>query len=173
MTEVHGLAGRVMISHAYALGAFAAADLHALADRLARLQISIMSCAPAHFMAPPLAMLRSRGVNVCSGSDNVRDTWSPMGNGDMLDRARLIAMRFGWRKDEQLADAFDIVSQGGAKALDLGASYGIAPGCDANLLLLPATSVAEAVVSCPQARTVISRGRIVARDGVFSPGELA
>ncbi|SFN48825.1 amidohydrolase family protein [Variovorax sp. OV329] len=167
MTEAHGLAGRVVISHAYALGAFAPAELYPLADRLARAGISIMSCAPSHFMAPPLAMLRSRGVNVCSGSDNVRDTWSPMGNGDMLDRARLIAMRFGWSKDEQLADAFDIVTHGGAKALGLGERYGIAPGCDADLLLLPAESIAHAVVSCPLERTVIRRGRVVARDGVL------
>lgn len=167
MTEAHGLQGRVMISHAYALGAFAPEELHPLADRLARLGISIMSCAPAHFMVPPLAMLRNRGVNVCSGSDNIRDTWSPMGNGDMLDRARLIAMRFGWSKDEQLAAAFDIVSQGGAQALGI-ADYGLAPGCAANLLLLPAQNIAEGVVSAPLARTVISRGRVVARDGVFT-----
>lgn len=168
MTEAHGLAGQVVISHAYALGAFPAADLHPLADRLARLGISVMSCAPSHFMAPPLAMLRERGVNVCSGSDNVRDTWSPMGNGDMLDRARLIAMRFGWSKDEQLADAFDIVSQGGAKALGLGERYGIAPGCEANLVLVPAQNIAEAVVSCTQDRTVISRGQVVASGGTLS-----
>jgi cytosine deaminase len=166
MTEAHGLQGRVMISHAYALGAFAPEDLHPLADRLARLGISIMSCAPAHFMVPPLAVLRSRGVNVCSGSDNIRDTWSPMGNGDMLDRARLIAMRFGWSKDEQLAAAFDIVSHGGAQALGI-ADYGLAPGCAANLLLLPAQNIAEAVVSGPLARTVISRGRVVAQGGAF------
>ena len=172
MTEAHGLQGRVMVSHAYALGAFAPADLHPLADRLARLGISIMSCAPGHFTVPPLALLRSRGVNVCSGSDGIRDTWSPMGNGDMLDRARLIAMRFGWSKDEQLADAFAIVSQGGAQALGI-ADYGLAPGCAANLLLLPAQNIAEAVVSGPLARTVISRGRVVARDGVFSAASAA
>ena len=168
MTEAHGLAGQVMISHAYALGAFGAEQLHALADRLAQLGISIMSCAPSHYMAPPLALLRSRGVNVCSGSDNVRDTWSPMGNGDMLDRARLIAMRFGWSRDEQLADAFDIVTRGGAKALGLGERYGVAPGCEANLLLLPARSIAEAVVSCPLERTVIRHGRVVARGGALT-----
>lgn len=167
MTEAHGLQGRVMISHAYALGAFAPEQLHPLADRLARLDVSVMSCAPAHFVVPPLAMLRSRGVNVCSGSDNVRDTWSPMGNGDMLERARQIAMRLGWSRDEQLADAFDIVSQGGAKALGT-ANYGLAPGCDANLMLLPAENIAQAVVACPLERTVISRGQVVAQGGVFT-----
>lgn len=169
MTEAHGLLGQVMISHAYALGAFQAADLFSLADRLAALRISIMTCAPPNVTVPPVAMLRSRGVNVCSGSDGIRDCWSPMGNGDMLERAMLLALRFGWSKDEDLEAAFDVVSHGGARALGL-ASYGLEVGCVANLLILPAENVAEAVVQRSAQRTVISRGRVVARDGRFLSG---
>jgi cytosine deaminase len=167
MTQAGGLAGRVMISHAYCLGAFPLADLAPLADRLAELGISIMTCAPPHTTVPPVAWLRSRGVNVCSGSDGIRDAWSPMGNGDMLERAMLIALRFGWSKDEELAMAFDIVSAGGARALAIG-SYGLAAGCRANFVLLPAENLGAAVVDRSTRRTVISRGRVVARDGVFT-----
>jgi len=167
MTQAAGLAGRVMISHAYCLGAFPPADLAPLADRLAKLDISIMTCAPPHTTAPPVAWLRSRGVNVCSGSDGIRDAWSPMGNGDMLERAMLIAQRFGWSKDDELAMAFDIVSAGGARALGIEA-YGLAAGCRADFVLLPAENLAAAVVDRPSARTVISRGRVVARDGVYT-----
>jgi cytosine deaminase len=166
MTQSGGLEGRVTISHAYCLGAFPPADLATLADRLAELDISIMTCAPPHTTAPPVAWLRSRGVNVCSGSDGIRDAWGPMGNGDMLERAMLIALRFGWSKDEELAMAFDIVSAGGARALAIG-SYGLDPGCRANFVLLPAENLAAAVVDRPARRTVISRGRVVARDGVY------
>ncbi len=169
MTEAMGLQGQVLISHAYSLGAFPPADLCALADRLAELRISIMTCAPPHVTVPPVAMLRSRGVNVCSGSDGIRDAWSPMGNGDMLERAMLMALRFNWSKDEDLAAAFDVVSQGGARALGI-ADYGLDVGCQANLVLLPAENLAEAVVNRSLQRTVISRGRVVARDGVFLAG---
>ncbi|MGH8846296.1 MAG: amidohydrolase family protein, partial [Polaromonas sp.] len=144
MTEEMGLQGQVVISHAYSMGAFPPADLMPLADRLAALRISIMTCAPPQVTVPPVAMLRSRGVNVCSGSDGIRDAWSPMGNGDMLERAMLMALRFGWSKDEDLAAAFDVVSQGGARALNIPA-YGLEVGCQANLLLLPAENIAEAV----------------------------
>ncbi len=166
MTETHGLQGQVMISHAYCLGAFAPADLERLAERLAALRISIMTCAPPNVTVPPVAMLRGRGVNVCSGSDGIRDAWSPIGNGDMLERAMLLALRFGWSKDQDLEAAFDVVSHGGARALGI-ASYGLEVGCPANLLILPAENVAEAVVNRSAQRTVISRGRVVARDGVF------
>ena len=167
MTQAAGLAGRVMISHAYCMGAFPTADLAPLADRLAALDISIMTCAPPHTTVPPVAWLRSRGVNVCSGSDGIRDAWSPMGNGDMLERAMLIALRYGWSKDEELAMAFDIVSAGGARALGVE-SYGLAAGCRADFVLLAAENLAAAVVDRPAGRTVVSRGRIVARDGVYT-----
>lgn len=166
MTQAHGLQGQVVISHAYSMGAFPPADLHALADRLAALDISIMTCAPPHVTVPPVAMLRSRKVNVCSGSDGIRDLWSPMGNGDMLERAMLMALRFNWSKDEDLAAAFDVVTHGGAHALGLK-NYGLDVGCCANLLLLPGENIADAVLTRPHQRTVISRGRVVARDGVF------
>lgn len=166
MTEAHGLQGRVMISHAYSLGAFAPADITPLADRLAALQISIMTCGPAHFTVPPAGHLRSRGVNVCSGSDGIRDAWSPMGNGDMLERAMLLALRFGWSKDADIAAAFDIVTRGGARALGLE-NYGLEPGCTANFVVLPAENLPAAVLERSPKRTVISRARIVARDGVF------
>ncbi len=165
MTRARGLAGRVMISHAYSLGAFPPHDLLALAEQLAQLDISIMTCA-LHQAVLPVAMLRSRGVNVCSGSDGIRDAWSPSGNGDMLARASLLALRSDWNTDEDLAMAFDLVSAGGAHALGL-AGYGLAVGCQANLVLLPAENLAEAVVSHSPKRTVVSRGNIVARDGVY------
>ncbi|MDI1247188.1 MAG: amidohydrolase family protein [Rhodoferax sp.] len=169
MTDDQGMQGQVMISHAYALGAFPPADLHALADRLAELQISIMTCAPPHVTVPPVTMLRSRGVNVCSGSDGIRDAWSPMGNGDMLERAMLMALRFNWSKDEDLAAAFDVVTQGGAKALHIS-DYGLDVGCAANLMLIPGENLPDVVLNRSPKRTVISRGKVVAKDGVFMAG---
>ena len=166
MTHASGLQGKVMISHAYALGAFSNHELAPLADRLAALEISIMTCAPAHVSVPPVAMLRAHGVNVCSGSDGIRDAWSPMGNGDMLERAWIMAHRFGWSKDADLRMALDAVTTGGARALGIE-RYGLEPGCDANFVLLAAENLAEAVVSRSRRRTVISRGRVVARDGLF------
>jgi len=158
--------GRVVISHAYCLGSFAPETIEPLADRLAELGVSIMTCAPASVTVPPVAMLRRRGVNVCSGSDGIRDAWGPTGNGDMLERAWLLALRFGWSKDADLHAAFDVVTQGGARALGLS-GYGLQPGAMANLLLLPAENLAAAVVERSPLRTVVSRGRVVARNGIY------
>jgi cytosine deaminase len=84
----------------------------------------------------------------------------------MLERALLLALRFDWRNDEELASAFDSATVAGARALGL-AGYGLGPGHAANFILLPAENLSEAVVRRPQERIVVSRGKIIARDGRF------
>jgi cytosine deaminase len=163
-TKARGLAGKVMISHAYCLGMFPHARIEALGRWLAELRISLMTTAPADTTVPPVAFLKGLGVNICCGSDGIRDAWSPLGNGDMLERAMLMAFRFDWSKDEELASAFDSATFAGARAIGL-AGYGLAPGNAANFILVAAENVGDALARRPHQRTVISRGRIVARDG--------
>ena len=165
-TQASGLAGKVMISHAFCLGMVPTTRIEALGRRLADLRISLMTSALADISIPPVAFLKGLGVNVCCGSDGIRDAWSPFGNGDMLERAMLLAYRFDWEKDEELASALDSATVAGARALGLN-GYGLAPGHSANFILLPAENVGDAVVGRPQERTVVSRGRVVARDGRF------
>jgi cytosine/creatinine deaminase len=38
-------------------------------------------------------MLRAAGVPIFAGNDDIRDTWSPYGTGDMLKRAAIIGGR--------------------------------------------------------------------------------
>jgi len=105
---------------------------------------------------------------VFGGSDNIRDAWSPFGNGDMLERAMLIAYRANFRHDEELALAFDMVTAAAARVLALPA-YGLAVGGPADFLTVDASCVAEAVAGRPRRRLVVKAGRIIARDGVLLP----
>ncbi|MDH4569906.1 cytosine deaminase [Pseudomonas sp. BN414] len=165
-TDRHQLQGRVAISHAFCLGQARPARLQAIAERLAAQRISIVSTAPADIEVPPYLELEARGVNLCLGSDGIRDAWSPMGNGDMLERAMLLAFRFNLRRDEEIAACLRAATVNGARALGL-AHYGLEPGCHASGILLPVRNVAEAVVSRTHRRSVISKGRLIARDGHF------
>lgn len=155
--------GRVMISHAYCLGMAPWSQVRPLAERLAELGISLMSSAPADCPVPPFLTLHKTGVNLCLGSDGIRDAWSPMGNGDMLERAMLLAFRFDLNKDEELTTAFDAASLHGARALGLH-SHGLTLGSPADFLLLDAESLGEAVVARPS-RRVYRAGQLVAEHG--------
>ena len=92
-TIAAGLQGRVAVSHAFALGTIAPRLFEETADVLARAEVAIMTSCPPSAPVPPVNALRARGVTVFAGSDNIRDCWSPYGNGDMLDRAAIIAER--------------------------------------------------------------------------------
>jgi cytosine deaminase len=163
-TRALGMTGKVTVSHAFCLGDPDLALVDPLIAALAELDIAIMTTGPASRPAPPIAKLAAAGVRICSGSDGIRDTWGPYGNADMLERAMFLGLRNNFRKDEEVELAFDVVTHGGARVMGL-AGYGLDVGCVADLLIVPGAAITEAVVSRPAQRTVIKRGRVVARDG--------
>ena len=166
-TLAGGLQGRVVVSHAYGLGAIDDADFGRTAEALARAEVAVMTNAPGVGPMPPVLRLAAAGVTVFAGSDNIRDAWWPYGDGDMLDRAAVIGYRQGFFTNEDLAHAFAMVTDIPARVLGLD-RYGVAPGRVADLVLVHANSVAEAVLDHPRRRTVLKRGRLVARDGMLA-----
>ena len=165
-TEATGLQGKVAVSHAFALGSVSTDSVTRAADTLARAGVAIMSHGPGGATIPPLKLLREHGVEVFGGSDNIRDAWSPFGNGDMLDRAMQIGYRANFRHDEELAFAFDMVTAAGARVLGL-ADYGLRVGGRADFVAVEATTLAEAVATRKRRHLVVKSGRIVAMDGAL------
>lgn len=163
-TKASGLNGRVMISHAYCLGMIDAAELDAIGARLAELGISLMTTAPADVAVPPVARLTELGVNVCCGSDGIRDAWSPLGNGDMLERAFLTAFRFDWSRDSEFALALECATSRAAAAIGLP-GRGLAAGDVADFVMVDAVNPGDALCRRPQRRKVVRRGKLVSRDG--------
>jgi cytosine deaminase len=107
--------------------------------------------------------LTAHGVRVFCGSDNIRDAWSPFGNGDMLERASIVCDRQNFRSDADLEAAFALATD--APAAVLGRSNLLQVGAKADFLVLPAGSIAEAVASRPMDRAVFKNGVLVARGG--------
>jgi len=159
-----GMDGKVAVSHAYALGDISADALAGAGEKIAAAGVAIMTNAPGDHPFPPVAALRKAGVTVFAGSDNIRDSWWPYGDGDMLNRANMIGYRSGFYEDWELEAAYDLVSHAGAKALGLE-GYGIAVGAKADFVALRAEHVPEAVAAVPKDRTVYRAGREVARGG--------
>ncbi|MGY4506021.1 cytosine/adenosine deaminase-related metal-dependent hydrolase [Bradyrhizobium sp. GM24.11] len=163
-TRALGMEGHVAISHAYGLGDISADQLKTVADTLARSGVAIMTNAPGARPFPPILALRNAGVTVFSGNDNIRDSWWPYGDGDMLRRATTLGYRSGFNVDEELRVAFDVVTEAGAKALRLE-GYGLRVGAKADFVTLDAEHAPEAVVAVPQGRAVYKAGMLVALNG--------
>ncbi|MDX3810166.1 MAG: amidohydrolase family protein, partial [Bosea sp. (in: a-proteobacteria)] len=159
-----GMQGKVAISHAFCLGMPDADHARRLLDDLARERITLVTTAPAASPAPSVMACIKAGVVIAGGSDGVRDSWNPYGMGDMLERATLVGLCNNFRRDAEMELALDICTHGGAKVMGI-ADYGLAVGCNADLVILPGETLAEAIVERPADRTVVKRGRILARHG--------
>jgi cytosine deaminase len=165
-TEALGLHGKVAISHGFCLGDVTERERDALLARMAKLGVVLVTSAPPWRPGPRLWACGPPGVTVLGGNDGIRDTWSPYGNPDMLERAMLIGMRYNLRRDDEIEVALDTVTHAGARGCGFEA-YGLDVGCRADLVLVDAQTPAQAVVSRPVRQLVVAGGRIVARQGVL------
>ncbi len=159
-----GMRGRVVVSHAFCLGGVDAKRLDGLLQRLAALDVALLTTAPPSRPVPPLRACREAGVTLFGGNDGIRDTWTPYGSPDMLARAMMIGLRNDLRRDDEIGWVFDCVTTAAARACGF-ADYGLAPGARADLVLVAASGVAEAVAQRAPRRLVISGGTRVAREG--------
>ena len=163
-TRAAGLEGRITVSHGFSLGAATEDPFARTADAMAEAGVSLVTHGGGASPLPPVKALRERGVAVFAGNDDVRDPWSPFGNGDMLERAMLLAWRSGYRTDDDLAVAFDCAGAAGAAVLGHD-GHGLAVGGRADLFTIDAETLAEAVAQQPRRDLVLKAGRLVARGG--------
>ncbi|MBL8706338.1 MAG: amidohydrolase family protein [Rhodospirillales bacterium] len=163
-TRAAGLNGKVTISHGFCLGDLAESKQRETADLMAKAGVMLVTHGAAGLNLPPIALLRDMGVTVFAGNDDIRDTWSPYGNADMLERAALIGWRADFRRDDQVMIAWDLATASGARALGIP-DYGLAVGAAANFVTLCATCIPEAVAAHPPRHLVFHRGKVVAAHG--------
>ncbi|MDL2337519.1 MAG: amidohydrolase family protein, partial [Pseudomonadota bacterium] len=105
--------------------------------------------------------LMAAGLNVAFGHDCVMDPWYPLGSADMLEVAHMGLHVAQMTSPEQIEACFNAVTVNGAKVLGLE-RHDVAIGCDANLVLLQARSVVDAVRLRPNRLLVLRQGRMVA-----------
>jgi cytosine/creatinine deaminase len=166
-TRALGLGGKVTFSHGFCLGDITEKKAAAAAEMMAEAGVALVTHGAGGLTLPPLEMLRA-GVLVFAGDDDIRDTWSPYGTGDLVERAAIIGWKGDFRRDDQIETAFDLISAAGAKALGI-ADYGVEVGGAATLFTIPAGGIPEAVAAHPPRKLVLFNGHIVARGGAALP----
>jgi cytosine deaminase len=106
--------------------------------------------------------LLARGVNVVSSQDDVNDPYYPFGKPDQLEVALMMAHTAQLTLPHELEQVFDMVTTNAARAARLD-DYGLTPGARADLVVIEAPSVHEALRTQPPRRHVFSEGHEVAR----------
>ncbi|MEV6161120.1 amidohydrolase family protein [Streptomyces sp. NPDC052052] len=105
----------------------------------------------------PVRLLRAAGVRVAAGSGALRDVVNPVGRGDPLEAAYLLASQSGMRADE----AYDAVSSVARSAMGLP-EVRVEAGFPAELLAVRGEQL-SGVLSLAYSRVVVHRGRVVTR----------
>ena len=155
-----GYAGRVVVSHAFALGDRPLAEVQPVLDRMAETGVAVITAASGASPVPPARALWATGVTMGIGSDNVHDSWSPFGRGDVLEKAFLVAYRNNLRTDDGLQRTLAALTDVNARLLGLEPGK-IEPGAPADLVLVDAENGAEAVACHPPRLLVLRRGQVV------------
>ncbi|HEY0275906.1 MAG TPA: amidohydrolase family protein [Paenirhodobacter sp.] len=106
--------------------------------------------------------LMAAGVNVSLGQDCCMDPWYSMGSADMTEVAHMAVHvgQMGGIDDKH--QIYDAITGNSARTMGLQ-GYGLAPGCNADLVVLQATDVTEAIRLKPTRLYVLKSGKVISR----------
>lgn len=170
-----GLQGRVTASHTTAMHSYSNAYAHRLIRWMRRAGVHIITnpldnaVLQGRFDSYPIRRgftrvkeLLANGINVAIGHDSIMDPWYPLGIGDPI-QACFVMVHYGHMSGHQeFTTLLDMVTGRAAACFGL-ADYGLAEGCQADLVLFDAPTPMDVIRRMAVRLAVISRGRIVAR----------
>jgi cytosine/creatinine deaminase len=188
-TVKRGWQGRVCLGHMTKLAGLSPQALSTIAPAIKDAGISILAlpASDLYMMArqdthnvrrgvAPVHTLANMGVNTGIAVNNVQNLFTPFGDGDVLKIATLLAqvLQMGTTDSHQLC--MKMATARAAEAIGIR-NYGIKVGNAADLVILKAESVTEAIATAPVGRTVIKNGRVVAKSwverSVFKDGTMS
>lgn len=171
-TIKEGYQGRVSVGHLTALHALPDEKLNPIIKKIADAGISVMAL-PAtdlHLGArndeynvrravTPIRKLRDGGVNVCIATNNIRNAFTPYGNGDIVQTAMLAIPVGHLGGADDLPTVLPMITTNPAKAMGLD-DYGIKEGNKADLVVLDTKVKNNAIIDIPERLYVIKDGRV-------------
>ena len=173
-TLQEGYGGRVTASHCGALGAYDDNYAEKVIGLVAEAGVSISSNTQISLVMTGrndrglvrrgitrVKELLDAGVNVLSSQDDVNDPYYPFGKPDQIEVGQYTAHVAQLTYPRELETVFDMITVNAARAMRLE-GYGVKPGDRADLVLLEAETVHEALREVPPRRLVFYGGKLVA-----------
>jgi cytosine deaminase len=168
-----GWQGRVSAAHCCSLSSYEDTYAKSVIQKVVQAQINIITNPQVNLVLQgrydkqPIRRgitrvkeLLSAGANVTCGQDNLQDVFYPFGNLDMLEVTFVAAITAQLTGEDEIRSAFNLPRYNAAKCLNLK-DYGIMEGARANLVILPVSSVVEALAFKPPRSAVIRDGRVI------------
>ena len=170
-----GMEGRVTASHTTAMHAYNNAYAYRVINNLKRARMHMVtnpldnSVLQGRFDSYPIRRGHTRvkellaaGVNTSIGHDSVMDPWYPLGYGDPLQAAFVLAHYGQMSGAEELKTLIRMITAHPAAALGVE-NYGLEVGNRADLVAFAAPSEMDAIRLVAPRRLVLRGGKVVAR----------
>ncbi|GAP10288.1 cytosine deaminase [Bellilinea caldifistulae] len=143
-TIKEGWEGRVTAQHARAMALYPEPYYRKIEYLLKRAQIGVVSDPQTGPLYARVKSLYKAGVRIALGQDDIADAYYPFGRNNMLEVAFLAAHLMWMTSREELEILYDLITTNAALALNIP-NYGLKVGCNADLVILNANSVWEAI----------------------------
>lgn len=155
-----GWQGRVLAHHARATALYPLPYLGRVMGLLRQAGVALVSDPHTGPLHAPVKELRAGGVLVCLGQDDISDAYYPFGRNNMLEVAFLAAHQLWMTTGVDQEQLYDMITRDAARAMGLR-DFELRVGAPANLVVLAAPSVLEALRAHAAPRYVISHGRLM------------
>ena len=158
-----GWHGRALAHHARAMHLYPKPYLQKVAALLKRADMGVVTDPHTGPLHARVRELLEEGCLVCLGQDDISDAYYPYGRNNMLEVAFLASHLLWMTTGAEMETLYDMVTTKAARAMGV-TDYGLTVGKQANLVVLEAPNVLEALRGHPAPRYVVSHGQLVDGD---------
>lgn len=159
-TIQEGWQGRVTAQHARAMALYPEPYYRKIEALLKQARIGVVSDPQTGPLHARVRSLYDAGIGIALGQDDIADAYYPFGNNNMLEVAFLAAHILWMTTLQEMEILYDMITTRAAQALGIH-DYEMKAGNPANLVVLNAESVWEAIWTHKAPIHVIKDGRII------------
>jgi len=157
-----GWQGRALAHHARAMELYPQPYFQKIAALLKQAQMAVVTDPHTGPLHARVKELLEEGVTVCLGQDDISDGYYPFGRNNMLEVAFLAAHLLWMTTKREIESLYDMITVSAARAMNVRDHF-LKVGSNANLVVLSAPNVLEALRDHAAPLHVISGGTLVDR----------
>lgn len=155
-----GWQGRALAHHCRAMALYPTPYLERLIGLLRRADVAVITDPQTGPLHARVRELLEAGITVALGQDDISDAYYAFGRNNMLEVAFLAAHLLWMSAPAELERLYDMITTDAARAMRVR-DYGLAVGNPANLVVLAAPTVLEALRDHAAPVHVVSHGRLI------------
>ena len=168
-----GWQGRALAHHARAMALYPQPYFQKVAALLKQAKMAVVSDPHTGPLHARVKELLAEGANVCLGQDDISDAYYPFGRNNLLEVAFLAAHLLWMTTSHEMETLYDMITVNAAQAMNVK-NHQLEVGANANLVVLEAPNVLEALRNHSMPTRVISNGKLIDRarmDSIARTGE--